>query len=199
MPLTFEPARETAGRRDGQHGSVSQQNIPPGFERDPTAWPRRRALIALALAGLAIAGYLTLYQLDGVTRVWDPLFGSRASAKVLGLTAPVPDGAAGVLAYASEIVLLGIGAPGRWRTRPWTCLALGAVLAAGALVSVALIVVQATLAQRWCLLCLCSAALSLALFVLGIGEARAARAHVRRVRERGVSLKDALLGAAARS
>jgi uncharacterized membrane protein len=51
------------------------------------------------------------------------------------------------------------------------------VLSAGAVTSIALIVVQATIAGQWCLLCLCSAALSLMLFALGIGEARAAAAQ----------------------
>jgi hypothetical protein len=174
---------------------VSEPNIPPGFERDPTAWRRRAVLIALALAGLAIAGFLTLYQLGAIASAWDPVFGERASEAVLRLTDPLPDATAGVIAYASEVVLLVIGPPGRWRTRPWTCLALGAVLLAGAAVSIVLIVVQATVAQQWCLLCLTSAGLSLALCALGIGEARAALGHVRRAHDRGTALADALRGA----
>jgi hypothetical protein len=176
-----------------------QRNVPPGFERDPTAWRRRGVLLALALAGLAVAGYLTLYQVGVFEHVWDPVFGPRASRKVLGLTDPVPDAAAGVLAYLTEIVLLLIGAPGRWRTMAWTCLALGAVLLAGAAVSIVLIVVQATVAHDWCLLCLGSAGLSLVLCALGIGEARAALGHVRRARARGVPVADALRGAEAAS
>jgi vitamin K epoxide reductase family protein len=171
-----------------------QPDVPPGFHRDPTAWPRRRMLLMLAVTGLGVAGYLTLYQFGVVTRVWDPVFGERSSRAVLTLADPVPDAAAGALAYLTEIVLLLIGPPGRWRTMPWTCLALGAVLTLGAVVSVALIVVQATLAQHWCALCLASAGLSLGLFVLGIGEARAAREHVRHACACGVSLNAALRG-----
>lgn len=152
-------------------------------------------LIGLAAAGLVVATYLTLYQLGAFASVWDPVFGRKSSRTVLDLSEPVPDAAAGVLAYASEIVLLAIGRPGRWRTMPWTCLILGVVLVTGVVVSVALIVVQATVAHAWCVLCLCSAGLSLALFALGIGEARAALRYVRGVRDRGGGLRDALRGA----
>jgi hypothetical protein len=159
---------------------ASRDDVPPGFDHDPTARSRRALLLGLAVAGLAIAAWLTLYQVGVLASPWDPVFGDRSSRAVLDLTEPVPDAAAGVLAYATEIVLLLVGPPGRWRTMPWTCLALGAVLATGAVVSIVLIVVQPAVADAWCLLCLGSAALSLALFALGIGEARAALAHLRR-------------------
>jgi uncharacterized membrane protein len=115
---------------------------------------------------------------------------------VLELTAPVPDALAGVAAYGAELALLALGGRDRWRSLPWTCLALGAILAMGAVVSIALIVIQPTVAHAWCTLCLVSAALSLALFALGIGEARAAWEHVGRARARGVRLGDAVWGRA---
>jgi len=114
---------------------------------------------------------------------------------VLDLTAPVPDAGAGTLAYATELVLLGHGGRDRWRTLPWTCLALGAVLVTGGVVSVALIVIQPAVAGHWCLLCLGSAALSFALLALGIGEARAAAGEMRRTRRLGVTWRTALRGA----
>lgn len=143
------------------------------------------------MCGLAVASYLTLFQLGVLDEVWDPWFDSPT---VLELTAPVPDAAAGVLAYGTELVLLGLGGRDRWRSLPWACLALGAVLTCGAAVSVALIIIQPAVARAWCALCLVSAALSLALFVLGIGEARAAWQHVRRARRSGESLGDAVWG-----
>jgi vitamin K epoxide reductase family protein len=170
----------------------------PEPDRDERV-PRRRLLLSLALGGFAIALYLTLFQVGAFPSVWDPLFGEASSRVVLGLTDPVPDAAAGVLAYATEIVLL-IATRGSTGAVPWRLLALGLVLSIGAVVSIVLIVVQPAVAHQWCALCICSAALSLALFALGIGEARAAAARVRRSRERGVALKDALRGArAARS
>jgi uncharacterized membrane protein len=102
-----------------------------------------------------------------------------------------------VAAYAAELVLLAVGGRDRWRSLPWACLALGATLITGAVVSLALIVIQPTLAGAWCTLCLLSAALSLALFALGIGEARAAWQHVARARALGTRLGDAVWGRAA--
>jgi hypothetical protein len=154
-------------------------DVPPGWHENPTSFGRRALLAALALCGLAVAGYISLFQLHAFDDVWDPLFSSRP---VLELTAPFPDAVAGVLAYATELVLLAIGGEDRWRTHPWVCLALGAVLTGGAVVSVALIVIQPTVAGAWCTLCLVSAALSFALFALGIGEARAAWQQLRRAR-----------------
>jgi hypothetical protein len=183
---------DTAG---GSAADVVDSPRGPKHDRDERA-PRRRLLLSLALGGFAIALYLTLFQVGVFAGVWDPVFGEASTRAVLGLTDPVPDAAAGVLAYATEIVLL-IATGESASNMPWRLLALGLVLSIGAVVSIVLIVVQPAVAHQWCLLCICSAALSLALFALGIGEARAAAARVRRSRERGVALKDALRAAGA--
>ena len=164
--------------------------VPPGFDHNPTAYRRRALLGVLALIGLVDALYLTLYQWDAWP-VWDPLFDA---SKILDLTDPVPDAFAGVLAYGAELLLLAIGGQDRWRRLPWACLALGGVLAGGAVVSIALIVLQPALTGTFCTLCLLSAVLSLALFALGIGEARAAWQHVRRELARGTAPGDAIWG-----
>jgi hypothetical protein len=164
--------------------------IPPGFDHNPTSYRRRALLAALAFAGLVVALYLTLYQWDAWP-VWDPFF---AAEKVLDLTKPVPDALAGVLAYGAELLLLAPGGQDRWRRLPWACLALGAVVTMGAVASLALIVLQPALTGTFCTLCLLSAVLSLALFALGIGEARAAWQHVRRELARGTAPGDAVWG-----
>ena len=168
-------------------------DVPPGWDHNPTSWRRRALLALLAFAGLAVATYLTLYQIDVIASVWEPFFDAKT---VLDLTAPVPDALAGVAAYAAELVLLAAGGRDRWRSLPWACLALGFTLATGAVVSLALIVIQPTVAGAWCTLCLVSAGLSLALFALGIGEARAAWQHVARARAEGARLGDAVWGRA---
>lgn len=139
---------------------------------------RRSVLSLLALAGLAIAVYLSLYQVGLISTPWDPFFGRRV-ARVLDLTAPVPDALAGVMAYATELLLLAIG-----RTRLWARAALGGVLVGGVGVSIVMIVIQ-PLVGDWCTLCLCSAGLSGALFALGIGDTRAALVSMGRPREHG--------------
>lgn len=167
--------------------------VPPGWSHNPTSPSRRGLLAVLAGAGFLVALYLTLYQWDA-WGVWDPFFDSRT---VLDLTHPVPDALAGVIAYGTELLLLALGGRDRWRSLPWVCLGLAAVLSAGAVVSIGLIIVQPTVAGDWCTLCLVSAALSLALFALGIGEGRAAWQHIRRAVEQGVSFGDAFWGRAA--
>ena len=126
-----------------------------------------------------MAGWLTLYQFGLLAQVWDPVFGSHASRAVLDLTAPVPDALAGVIAYGTEIALLLLASLPDRRVRAWTTLGLGAMLTAGVVVSVALIAVQALVVGAWCTLCLCSAALSLALFTAGFREVRRAREYLR--------------------
>jgi uncharacterized membrane protein len=168
-------------------------HTPPGWNQNPTDYAHRARLAALAFAGLGIALYLTLYQFRLYESVWDPFFDAR---KVLDASYPIPDALAGVIAYGAELVLLALGGQDRWRRLPWTCLALGAFLAAGAVVSLALIAIQPTLVGHWCTLCLGSAAISLALFVLGIKEARAAWQFVQAARRAGVPLGDAVWGRA---
>lgn len=138
---------------------------------------------ALAAVGLGVAGYLTLVQVGALSSVSDPLFGSASSRSVLDLTAPVPDAAAGVVAYGTELVLLLAR-----RTR----VLLGLILIAGGATSVALILIQPTIAGSWCTLCLVSAAVSFALLGLGHAEARAALAALRHPRHAVTALTRAL-------
>jgi Vitamin K epoxide reductase family len=167
--------------------------IPPGWDENPTAWPKRIRLISLAFVGLCVASHLTLYQLGFVSNVWDPFF-PGGSPKVLHLMEPLPDAALGALAYLTEIVLSLIGDEDRWRTAPWTVLALGFVIACGALVSVVLVIVQPVVAGAWCAPCLVSAFVSFAIFGLGVKEPLAALQYLRRVRASGASIRRAFWG-----
>jgi uncharacterized membrane protein len=136
----------------------------------------RGLLAALACAGLAVATYLTLYQL----RLYDSLSDPFDAKKVVDATYPIPDALAGVGAYAAELILLADAG----RRLRWASPALGAILVAGALTSIALIVIQPTLIGAWCGWCLLSAALSLALFALGSDEVKAAAAVLRRTAQK---------------
>jgi hypothetical protein len=164
--------------------------VPPGFDRNPTAWSRRIWLAVLALLGLYVSTYLTLFQIGVLPSVWDPFFRSTRVLEYLG----IPDAALGVLAYATEIVLLLIGGRERWRTMPWTVLALGVVILSGAVVSVLLILMQAFLVGSWCTLCLTSAAISFAIFALGYDEPLAGLRYLSRIRDSGGSAWRALWG-----
>lgn len=133
----------------------------------------RGLMLTLAVAGLPVAGYLTLVQLSALASAWDPVFGDHSTRAVLELTRPVPDALAGVLAYATEVALL-LARRGR--------LLLGLVLTAGGLTSIVLIVIQPAMVGAWCALCLGSAALSLVLLALGHREAADALTALREPR-----------------
>ncbi|GEJ57931.1 vitamin K epoxide reductase family protein [Anaeromyxobacter diazotrophicus] len=134
---------------------------------DPSRWRDRIALAALASAGLLVSGYLAAYQLGAVAAPWDPVFGPASSARVLHSVVsrllPVPDAAAGAAAYAVELALDLVGGAERWRTHPWLVLAFSAVAVALGVAGVALTAVQVLVVRAGCTLCLCSAALSIAI------------------------------------
>ena len=163
---------------------------PSGLDENPTRWSLRIPIVAFACAGLCVSVYLTLYQVDAVPGVWDPFFQSTKVLEYLG----IPDAALGALAYGAEIILSLIGGNQKWRTMPWTVLAFGVVILSGALASVLLILMQAFLVGAWCTLCLASAAISLAIFVLGFREPLAGIRYLVRVRGSGGSAWRALWG-----
>ena len=119
--------------------------------------PRRTLIAGLALAGLAIAVYLTLYQLGIVPTVWEPFFGD-GSRKVLhspiSRLLPVPDASLGAVGYLVEIVT---------GLTPKTVLVFGLVAAAMALFGLLLAAVQAFWLRAGCTLCLASAGISVAI------------------------------------
>ena len=170
-----------------------EEKLPPGFDENPTRWSRRIPIVALAFAGLCVSVYLTLFQIDVLPGVWDPFFQSSKVLEYLG----IPDAALGALAYGAEIILSLIGGSQKWRTMPWTALAFGVVILSGALVSVLLILMQAFLVGSWCTLCLASAAISLAIFVLGFREPLAGLRYLAWVRDSGGSAWRALWGMSA--
>lgn len=138
---------------------------------------RRTAVVALSLAGLAVALYLTLYQAKVFGTVWDP-FGLGGSEQILRRSPLVrwlgfPDAAFGVAAYGAELALELFG--GR-RTHPTLVLGgIAAAMAGGGLVLVALQGVYG----HWCSLCLVSAAASWGILALLVPDVRVAIAEQR--------------------
>ena len=157
---------------------------PPGWDHNPSAWSHRRWLVGLALLGLAIASYLTLYQAGLVRQIWDPVFGAGSVIVLhswVSRTLPVPDAALGVLAYLVEVVLGALGGTERWHTRPWLVFALGVAVCLFGLTSILLVIAQPALFHAWCTLCLASAVISLALVGLTVDEVLASLHELDRV------------------
>ncbi|RZS87311.1 putative membrane protein [Motilibacter rhizosphaerae] len=180
---------------------MAASEVPPGQRHDPSSWSARLPLVALAAVGLVVATYLTVAQLGGIASAWDPVFGDgsdRVLHSAFSESLPVSDAGLGAAAYAVEVVLGLLGAPGRWRRSPWLALAFEAVVAGAAGGGLALVVVQAAVVHHYCSLCLLSTAVSVAILGLSrLREARAATGEVLRRRATGVGWRDAVLGEAA--
>jgi uncharacterized membrane protein len=180
---------------------MTDADMPPGWSHNSSTWPRRLPVLVLALAGCAVAVYLTLYQVDVLTSVWEPFFGngSRQILKesALARRLPIPDAALGAAAYLAEAVLEMVGGRDRWQRRPGLVAALGIVAAGLVLAAVVLVGLQAFVFRAFCTLCLVSAACSLLAGAAVVPEVWAAWQQLRRARARGRSWWQALSGRAA--
>lgn len=169
---------------------------PPGWNNNPSAWSQRFPIVALAVTGLGIALYLSLYQLRVLGHVWEPFFpgGSRLVLRESGIARLIPDALIGAFFYLLEVVFGAVGGRQRWRTHPWAVL-VEAVLAAGMAVgSVGLTVLQPLLTGTYCTMCLCSAACSIFLVGFAVTEGLAALQLVLRAQREGGSWWEALWG-----
>ena len=76
---------------------------PPGWSYNPSTWGQRLPAVAAAVVGFGIASYLTLFQLNVVSTVWEPFFGDgsrRVLTSKLSTMLPVPDALLGALLWA---------------------------------------------------------------------------------------------------
>jgi uncharacterized membrane protein len=170
---------------------------PPGWTVNPSAWSQRLPIVALALAGTAIAIYLALYQLRLIGGVWEPFF-DDGSRRVLdspvSRVLPVPDAALGAAGYLADAVSGIVGGRARWRTLPWMVILFGLAVGPLGAVSVLLVILQPVLVGAWCTLCLVSAVLSLAMIGPALDEVLASLQHLVDVRRRGRSVWRAFWG-----
>ena len=97
----------------------------PGWSFNPSAWSRRFPAFVLALTGLGIATYLTLFQVGMFAEVWEPFFGNGSKLLLkqssIAHLLPIPDAALGAIAYFLDALLDIFGGRTRWRTAPWSC------------------------------------------------------------------------------
>lgn len=167
------------------------QDVPPGWSYNPSAWAQRLPIVGLALAGTAIAVYLTLYQVRVLPGVWEPFFGDGSrvilNSKVSRLL-PVPDAALGAFGYLVDAVTGIIGGRGRWRTMPWIVIVFGLAVGPLGAVSILLVILQPVLLGAWCTLCLASAVISVLMIGPAMDEFLASLQHMRRERVCGRSL-----------
>jgi hypothetical protein len=167
-------------------------DIPPGWDYNPSTWAQRIPVILLSLAGVAVAGYLTLFQLGLIDDVWEPFFGSGSerilTSWVSQLTHPLPDAGLGALSYVVDAITGAIGGRRRWRTLPWMVILFGLAIGPLGVVSVTLVILQPVLFDSWCTLCLASGAISVLMIGPAMDEVLASLQHIKREYQRGASV-----------
>lgn len=171
--------------------------IPPGWEYNPAAWGQRLPIVAAALVGFVIAGYMALYQWEVFPTVWEPFFGSgseRVLTSWLSEAFPVPDAALGAFGYLLDAVAGVIGGRGRWRTMPWIVILFGIAVGPLGAVSVLFIILQPVLFDAYCTLCIVTAVISVVMIGPTMDEVLASLQHLARVRRAGGSLWRAFWG-----
>jgi uncharacterized membrane protein len=193
-----EPGAEPVG---GRAAPSPGRAIPDGWTYNPSAWPKRLLVIALAVLNCGIAGCLALYELGIIHSVWDPIFGA-GTARVLDSTVsrafPVPDAALGACAYLAEAVLAAIGGSRRWRDRPWPVLAFVLLTVPLGITSIALVIMQPVVIHAWCTLCLAAAAIMLLIASLSVDEVVAAVQGIVQAARGGEPILGALFRGSAR-
>ena len=171
--------------------------IPPGWSYNPSERRKRLVLVGCACVRLAIAIYLSLYQLGLLSSVWEPFFGGGSETVLhsgIARLLPIPDALLGVIGYLVEVIAGASGGRDRWHAMPWLVVVYGLSVAGLGLVSVVLVILQPALFHAWCTLCLASAALSIAIVGPAMDEVLASWQFLRRESRRGRSSWNALWG-----
>jgi uncharacterized membrane protein len=162
---------------------VTAVDSPPGWSFNPSEWSRRLPAFVLALIGLSIATYLTLFQVGVFADVWEPFFGNGSGVLLkqssIAHLLPIPDAALGAFAYLLDAILDFAGGSARWRTAPWLVLLFGALAFLLGITGVLLVILQPALFGAFCTLCLGSAVCSILTAAAASAEVAAAIQHLK--------------------
>jgi hypothetical protein len=165
--------------------------VPRGWRQNPSAWGQRIPIAVLAAAATAIAGYMACYQWGLIDSAWDPVFGGQTEAVLMSDVSRrmhswmhVPDAALGAIAYLGDLLFGMAGSTRRWQFRPWLVILFGIDVIPLGIVSAVLVVLQGAVVGSWCLLCLVTAAISLALVALAWDEVWLSLKYLAAVRRR---------------
>lgn len=147
--------------------------IPPRWSYNPSAWPQRAPIIALAFVSFLAARYMAAFQLGYIDSAWDPFFGEgteRVLTSAVSRAWPVSDAGLGAMTYMIEMLMGLMGDQRRWRTMPWMVAGFGFVVIPLGIVSIVLVVMQPLAVGAWCALCLFTAAAMLLMIPLSLDE-----------------------------
>ena len=165
----------------------SSPSLPPAVFKEsylkvsayPSRWSQRIHLSCYSALATAIAVYMGLYQWGIVEEVWDPIF-REGTDRVLNSDVSMillryirmPDAILGAITYFGDIIFAFAGSSRRWQDRPWLVLLFGLYVIPPALVSILLVVIQGTVLNTWCFLCLITACISVFLILLAFSEVK---------------------------
>jgi uncharacterized membrane protein len=182
------PVQSIGVRLPGERPEGTDDGIPPGWDYNPATWSQRLPIVGLAVVGVGIATWLSLFQLGVISTIWEPFFGDgsrRVLESKLSRVFPIPDAALGAFAYLVDAVAGIIGGTKRWRTMPWIVVVFGLAVGPLGAVSIALVMSQPLVVGAWCTLCLASAVISLAMIGPAMDEMLASLQYMKRVKEDG--------------
>jgi nucleoside-diphosphate-sugar epimerase/uncharacterized membrane protein len=148
-------------------------DVPRGWSYNPSSWPQRAPIIALALVGFFLSRQMTAFQLHHIKSFGDPFFGSgtqRVLTSDVSRAFPIPDAGLGALAYSLEFLMGFMGDKQRWRTMPWMVMFFGILVVPLGIVSITLIILQPIAVGAWCTPCLLAATAMLVMISLTLDE-----------------------------
>ena len=165
--------------------------VPRGWSYNPSSWPQRAPIIALALVGFFLSRQMAAYQLGYTQTVWEPFFVPGTPAVLTSAVSrsfPISDAGLGAVAYLVEALMGFMGDKQRWRTMPWMVMFFGILVVPLGIVSVGLIILQPVAVGEWCTPCLIAALAMLTMIALTLDEVVATIQFLVEARQEGQSL-----------
>lgn len=164
---------------------------PPGWSYNPSSWPQRAPVIALAFVAFFLSRQMAAYQLGYTTIVWEPFFTPGTAAILtsdVSKAFPISDAGLGAVAYLVEALMGFMGDKQRWRTMPWMVMFFGILVVPLGLVSIILIILQPVAVGTWGTPPLLAALAMLAMIALTLDEVVAMLVFLAHARREGQPL-----------
>jgi uncharacterized membrane protein len=182
----------------GQSGDTDE--LPPGWEYNPSAWSERIPIIVLGIFAMLVAFYLSAWQFGWVDSVWDPLFGTGTEAVLdskLSHLFPIPDALLGALGYLIDWVFGIVGGTKRYKTMPWAVVVLGIGIIPFGMTSIFLALAMPTIVGAGCFLCALNAVIAVVMIPFAWDEIWLSLRAMRSMMRNGAGFWDAFTGRAA--
>jgi hypothetical protein len=197
--------QESARRLGPQIPHDPLEDAPAGWVYNPSSWAQRVPICVLAFLGFLVAGWMTLFQWDVLSAIWEPFFGQGSQtiltshvshALSIRITEEliITDAGLGALGYLADAIFGLAGGPARWKRMPWVVVVFTIFVVPFGLTTLTLFIIQPTLFDTWCTLCLISVAISLAMVPYAWDEFVASYFWIRGRMDAGASVWAALLG-----